>query len=209
MAQSAPSDVAARFFQLLDTQRWEAAAALVHPERLAAFQREELTRLVALAEHREEIRRLTSEHPTGGMIFNLKDGLTPEQLARYGGLTVPGFGGGATVASLAALPAGAFMAQMLELGAEEMSLAPGATVSGPTRRVLGEVIEDIGVAHVLYRITSPAVQRSDPHDVQLLRLKRESDGWLVWPLPGERYLVSSLRWSLFEWLDEAEPPDGE
>ena len=69
------------------------------------------------------------------------------------------------------------------------------------------MIEEQGVAHVLYRLEAPMIDKADPYNVELLRLRRRGNEWFVWPLSNNFDIASGgyLGFALIEdWLPEPE-----
>ena len=161
-----PTRVATDFFGALTLEDWEGAVRFVAPSALAAFRESQLALFVSWAEQRDTLTRARAEKKA--FVWTSDGVLRAEQLERHGDVRLHAFAGAPTLRELAAMPADAFAARFL-------AAVPG----GPTGyRVLGNVLEDETLAHVLYRPIQEGYV-GDPLDVAVLRARRDGDGWRV------------------------------
>lgn len=167
-AQEAPAATAAAFFAALERSEWRAAASHVDPRTHARHQRIEVSMLLNWAEQRERIRVLAREG--GSYAIVASDTVDTAALRKYGSTPVRGYRETPTLAQLAALSPAEFMARYLETGGELLR---------ERRRIVGEVVENDSVAHVLYRSDDPHVQYEDPFYVQVLNLRKSGGRWYV------------------------------
>jgi hypothetical protein len=151
-SQTDPGAVSQQYFESLQRQQWDSAAALVDPIAQQRFRNQALAMLVFMAEHAAQLRRAMSSSGSGGLTAYGMDSLTPARLAKYGAWRLPLYAGAPTIAELSAMTP-------LELLTRSFAAAGIVCMDGdcaplnrpPKRRVVGTVIENDSVAHVLYR----------------------------------------------------------
>jgi hypothetical protein len=145
---------------------WTNLALLVHPERLASFQREEIAYLAAWSESRETRARAQRE---GASVFMLSydDSLSSEGMARVADVEIAVFGR-RTIGALAALSPQAFFEAWCAAAYALPSL--GLAKRQLKREIIGHVFEGDSLAHVLYRSGRLYAPERMP-------LKWSSQGW--------------------------------
>jgi len=178
-AQTSPQTVARDFFAAIDGRRWREVAALVDPEQLVPYREETLSMLVALAERREELRRIPRES-SGALVPLHTDGkLDTLALARVGDMPFPRSPGVRTLRDLAALPPAEFLVRYLEAIDPRSDERMKGGVDWSKLRILGAVADGESVAHVLYRSEAPGARYDDPYHVEVMATVRRGDRWYV------------------------------
>jgi hypothetical protein len=184
-AQATPasaSQAARAFFDMLTQGRWTAAASAVDSTSVAQVRESDLAMMIAWAHYRDEMRGFRQGKGSGGLSggFSSSGHIDPALLAKYGQTPIPGFDGAPTLAAVAALPERTFLADILALHDTLFMHAAGERAGQKvTYSIVGAVIENDSIAHVLYRISGTQVQVTDPLRVNVLRLRRRADTWLV------------------------------
>ncbi|HEY7770995.1 hypothetical protein [Longimicrobium sp.] len=163
-AQATPAQTVQALFDAMAARQWDSAAALLTPESAARYQRHLLGLDPPPA----------GDDESGSRELRLPD---PESVTRDDSIAlglIPGLG---PAAELAALPPERFVA--LALGAWggtldfEIATAPGV------RKVIGQVVENDSVAHVLYRVDRGPYPDGFPGAVRVVRLDRVDGRWLA------------------------------
>ena len=202
LAQSSPAAIAQRYFAAVLAQQWDSAAALVDPVSQHVFRDRVLSYLLFVAEQRPALRHSMKGTGSGGLAAGDLDAApTAAKLTKYADWRVGAYAGAPTIHELAALSPIELLAR--SYAASRVFCMEGACQSEapPLGRpiVLGDVIENDSVAHVLYRET-----RSDTST-----LARGDDRWRVEVIHffkrDERWLLSLQRGplpSLFTLIDE-------
>src|SRR5213593_2494657 len=99
-AQADPSAAAQRYFDALERQQWDSAAALVDPVSQRTFRDGALAKLVFMAEQGTQLRRrMRATGSSGALAAYAIDSLTPDRLAKYGAWRVPVYSGAPTIAA--------------------------------------------------------------------------------------------------------------
>ncbi|HEY0022279.1 MAG TPA: hypothetical protein VGB24_05195 [Longimicrobium sp.] len=181
-AQASPMQTAEAFLDALRTRRWEAAAALLDPRDAAQYQERELSFAASEAD-----RRRTGELPADtSPVWTMASARLPVYDTAAAGL----FPGYRTIGEHAALPPTRFVALALRAWADNPYVE---LLTGPTNRIVGEVMEDDSTAHVLMRREREAwdVQDADgPDEMDVLSLYRVDGRWRVGANPD---LLRSVR----------------
>ncbi|MFL5562945.1 MAG: hypothetical protein ACJ79K_15850 [Gemmatimonadaceae bacterium] len=186
LAQGAPPPATAAaqsFFAALHDGRWPAAAAAVDSSSMSAIREMELSMMIAWAQHRAEFARAMRGKGSGALSggYSVSDHIDARLLEKYGATAAPGFPGAPTVAAIAALPPRVFLTDILALSDSEEIYGPPPSHERNRfdRTIVGEVVENDSIAHVLYRVSAPHYVATDPLQVSVLRLHRRDDRWLV------------------------------
>ncbi|HEY0022280.1 MAG TPA: hypothetical protein VGB24_05200 [Longimicrobium sp.] len=163
-AQGSPAQTVQALFDAMAARQWDSAAALFTPESAAWYQREQLGLNP----------RPAGDDEPGSRELRLPD---PESVTRDDSIAlglIPGLG---PAAELADLPPARFVALALRVWGGtlgfETATAPGA------RTVIGQVVENDSVAHVLYRVSPEAYMDGLPSAVRVVRLDGVDGRWLV------------------------------
>lgn len=200
--QAAPAANAQRYFAAITAEQWDSAAAFVDPVSQRTFRDRVLTYLLLVAEQRRAIRRSMQGSGSGGFAgFGMDSVPTAARLAKYGQWRIGVYPGTPTIQELAGLSPAELLARSyaassilcMEGVCEHEPPLPGRAL------VLGAVIENDSVAHVLYRETgsdtSTLARGVDRWRVEVMQFFKRDDRWLVHmergPLP-----------SLFSLMDE-------
>jgi hypothetical protein len=64
---ASPTDAARSFFNMLDAKRWADAAAMVDSASASAIREDDLAMMIAWAQHRAELERITRRNGSGGL----------------------------------------------------------------------------------------------------------------------------------------------
>lgn len=163
-AQATPAQTVQALFDAMAARQWDSAAALFTPQSAAWYQRERLG--------------LNPSPPCDGESAPLQLWLPdPESVTREDSIwlgLIPGLG---RAAELSALPPPRFVALALGIWGTtldfEIATAPGA------RKVIGQVVENDSVAHVLYTVERAPYPDGFPSAIRVVSLGRVDGRWLV------------------------------
>ncbi|HJU69858.1 MAG TPA: hypothetical protein VJ650_16590 [Gemmatimonadaceae bacterium] len=167
-----PEAAITAFFHAIERGDGRAAVALVAPEDVPEFRRRELAMITYFFDNRDHLRRMFSDSGGGGMAVGGLSGTSAEfdsvAVAKYAEMPLPVYGV-RTVKEFAALAPGELLGRVLTEYARDD--APG--------RVVGSVIEQDSVGHVLVRRHDPTVDAADLWFVQVARTIRRHGRWYV------------------------------
>jgi len=168
-ARPGPTETVQAAFGAFERRDWQALASLVHPDRLASFQSEQVAYLIAWTGSKEARAQATREGAAFMMSYD--DSLSSDAMATVADVKVEAFSHGATIGELARLSPSAFFTRWCEAayGANPKK-GPGQVKLGLKREVIGEMFEDDTLAHVLYRTDLW-------YSVRRMPLKYSSAGW--------------------------------
>jgi hypothetical protein len=173
-ARQQPLEVVNIAFSAFERGDWTALAATVHPDRLASFQREVLAYLVAWTSSRDAAAQ-AAHKGMAGFFLMYDDSLPPESVAEVADVKIPAFPDEPTIGELARLSPSQFFAGWCQATYGGESDKTSRSQVGTVRReMVGQVLEDDTLAHVLYR--SGSHYRS-AGQVQRMPVKRLGDGW--------------------------------
>ncbi len=157
-------------FVAFESADWATLASVIHPERLAAFQREQIAYLIAWNDSKEA--RAQSQRDGFDMfMLQYDDSLPAEAVARAAETKIPAFGDAATIGELAHLTPGVFFARWCQTAYGNQG---GMGKTGFRRIVVGEVMETEGVTQVLY---TSDLKHTDPWHVERMGVRRTSNDW--------------------------------
>jgi hypothetical protein len=163
-AQATPAQTVQALFDAMAARQWDSAAALVTPRSASWYQRDQL----------DLDRPPAGDDESGSRDLWLPDleSMTRDDSIALG--LVPGLG---HAAELGDLPAPRFVALALQVWGGtldfEIATAPGA------RKVIGQVVENDSVAHVLYRVDRGPYPDGIPSVNRVVRLDAVEGRWLV------------------------------
>ena len=106
------------------------------------------------------------------VMMSYDDSLSSQAVGQMADVRIPIFPRSQTIGELAALSPSAFFALWCETAYGDPSYIPGGVKSQLHRRVIGQVIEDDTLAHVVYRSESR-------YAVETMSLKWSRRGWLL------------------------------
>src|SRR6266567_3875588 len=173
-ARPRPTQIVEGAFTAFERQDWDRLASLVHPERLASFQREQVAYIIAWTQSKEARARAKREN-VGVFMLSYDDTLSPEVVSGVADVKVTAFPGAPTIGELAHLAPTAFFTRWCQAvyGADSRH-GLGAMVSHDRREVIGQVFEGDTLAHVLYRSDH---RYTGSWPVGRMPLKYSSVGW--------------------------------
>jgi hypothetical protein len=184
----------------LSAQKWDSAAALVDSVERVRFRNRAIGLLLLVAEHQQELRRAMRGSGSGGLATPALDSMPSAALVtRYAAWRVRSYPGSPTIAELAALSSTEFLARAYAVNAMDCFLGECTSNSRPLpARVVGQVVENDSVAHVLYRrpaVDSSRTTSSNRWEVDVLHAFQHDGHWRV-ALPYQGPLPSF--WSLID-----------
>jgi hypothetical protein len=180
-AQATPAQTVQALFDAMAARQWDSAAALFTPRSAAWYQREQLGLNP----------RPAGDDESGSRELRLPDpeSVTPDDSIALG--LIPG--------ELVDLPPPRFVALALRAWGGtpdfEFATAPGA------RKVIGQVVENDSVAHVLYRVDQGAYPDGFPSAVRVVRMERVDGRWLA-RVNRELFLSLGVLELFGTWRDE-------
>jgi hypothetical protein len=169
-------DAVGAFFAALEAEQWDVAAEMVDADAAAAFRVSELASLTGWAQHRDAMLAAQQRGESFGWSSDAR--FDRALVDQYGATPLRGMRGVNTLGELVALTLPAFVATCLEM-TNQPTFAPSGERIELHRRVLGGVSDGDAFVHVLFRIEGPGVQHTDPHAVEIVRMKGSQDVWRV------------------------------
>ena len=177
MSTIAPAlDAVGAFFEALHAEQWDAAAEIVDADAAAAFRESELASLTGWARHRDAMLAARQRGESFGWSSDAR--LDRTLVDQYAATPLRGMRGVHTLGELVALAPRAFIAKCLEV-TNQPTLAPSGERIELYRRVLGGVSDGDAFVHIVFRVEGPGVEHTDPHAVDIVRLRRSQDVWRV------------------------------
>lgn len=180
-AQASPMQTVQALFDAMAARQWDSAAALFTPQSAAWYQRERLGLNCPPA----------GDEESGSREPQLPD---PESVTGYDCIDrglIPG--------DLVDLPPPRFVALALRTWGStldfEIATAPGG------RKVMGQVVENDSVAHVLYRVDLGAYPDGFPSEVRVVCLDRVDGRWLA-RVNRQLFLSLGVLELFATWMDE-------
>ena len=170
-AQPGPDEIAQGAFAAFEAQDWGSMAALVHEQRLASFQRQQISYLVAWSQSRDA-RADALRQGISVFMYSYDDSLPPEALAQVADLKIPVFTPPRTIGDLAALAPTVFFEAWCEAAYGGETEGIGRWRRESRRLVIGHVFEGDAMAHVLYRLGS-----TEQGPARRMPLMWSSAGW--------------------------------
>ena len=169
-----PTEIVEGAFAAFARQDWDRLASLVHTERLASFQREQVAYIIAWTQSKEARARAKREN-VGVFMLSYDDTLSPEVVSEVADVKVTTFPGAPTIGELAHLVPTAFFARWCQAAyGKDSTHGWVAAASGDRREVIGQVFEDDTLAHVLYGSDR---RYTRPWPVGRMPLKYSPVGW--------------------------------
>lgn len=207
-------------FEGIEAMRWEAVAALVHPEALARFRAWQVERARS-----EEGGR--AEGPQGrdrGMPpevvawFEAQQKKQDEYWEKYGPRLSHSFAGVETIEQLETLSAAELFARHLQASDPREQFLRGARLEGKEpaiagmekelmvdqRVVTGSVVEDDSTVQVVYRTRSRLKLEGDARRAAVVTVRRTPEGWRILPGSSDHDLFERTPYGIFGILTEEE-----
>ena len=193
--ETTPAQTVTAFFTAIARGDGRVAVGLVAPEDVVDFRRRELAIVTEFFDRRDELRRaIQAPRPKASAVVGLEP-LAPfdsAALAKYATMPLPVYGV-RTVGEFAALTPEELLARVLSESAD------GHYPS----KIIGYVIEEDTMAHVLFRRDDPRIRGANPWLVQVAHAMRRNGRWYV--RLGYGFGGSRVMAALFETLEA--PPE--
>lgn len=169
---------------------WSRLGSLVHPDALTAFRTAQLGSAVGYS-----LARNDSQTRGRNISITPRDFVTEAAIKQAEGIRVEQFPGKPTIGELARLSPKQFFVRWCAAATHDNDRGPWRAIQGVGRQIIGEIVENDTLAHVMYRLQVESVRLGGK--VVVMSLKKADGQWLillnddvVWNFPLARIPVS-------------------
>jgi len=151
---------------------WSALGSLVHPDALTAFRTAQLGSAVgfSLAQNDPQMRgRNIGISPA--------DFVSADAIKKAEGIRVAKFPGNPTIGELARLSPKEFFVRWCQAAVQDNERGPWLAMQRVGRQIIGEIIENDTLAHVMYRVLVESIYLAGK--LEVMSLKKVDGRWLI------------------------------
>ncbi len=171
-SQISPTQTVQAAFDAYGRSDWSALGSLVHPDALTAFRTAQLGSAVgfSLAQNDPQMRgRNIGISPS--------DFVSEDAIKKAEGIRVAKFPGKPTIGELARLSPKEFFVRWCQAAVQDNERGPWLAMQRVGRQIIGEIIENDTLAHVMYRVQIESIYLAGK--LEVMSLKKADGRWLM------------------------------
>ena len=167
-----PTQAVQAAFDAYRRSDWAALASLVHPDALTAFRTAQLGSAVGYS-----LARNDPQMRGRNIGITPADFVSDDAIKKAEGIRVAEFPGKPTIGELARLSPKEFFARWCQAAVQDNERGPWLATQRVGRQIIGELIENDTLAHVMYRIQVESIRLAGK--VEVMSLKKADGRWLI------------------------------
>ena len=167
-----PTQAVQAAFDAYRRSDWPALASLVHPDALTAFRIAQLGSAVGFS-----LARSDPQMRGRNIGITPADFVGDDAIKKAEGIQVAEFPGKPTIGELARLSPREFFARWCQAAVQDNKRGPWLASQRVGRQIIGEILENDTLAHVMYRIQVESIRLAGK--VEVMSLKKADGRWLI------------------------------